>query len=195
MTTKTHGNLLEASLFGEVDGAGRLLMNDMCFATVEMAKDTQTNTYANYLAGESVRYTTKVNDVVTNGVVKFIDAPEPIEIFGATMDVESLAFEFNWLGFGDYMETNVVNNNEFGTKLNETGIDPETIVLYNSVVCGECEATGVHEDFFMWCGGTIDQALFDTGNCCLVNYDQLDGQQDVRRLGKCTSAKRRRGGF
>ena len=157
-----------------------------------MEKDTQTDTYRNYLAGESIRYTAYVNDVATNGVVKFIDVPQPMEL--GNSDPEALEAEFNWLGFGDYMETKVEPNQEFGIKMNQTGLDPGNFVLYHSVVCGECHATGDHVEFFMWCGGTIDQALFDTGNCCLVNYDELDGQ-DVRRLGKCTSAKRRRGGF
>ena len=194
LTTKTHGNLIGATLFGEVDGSGRLLTNtnDMCYGTVNMTLDTQSSTYTNYLAGESIRYTTMVNNHVTNGVVKFISAPEPIDM--SVSDVEALEFEFNWLGFGEYMEANVHTNQEFETKLNETEIDTRDIVFYFSIVCGECDSTGAHEEFFMWCIGTIDQALLGTGNCCLVSYAQLDEQQDVRRLGKCTSAKRRRGG-
>ena len=67
--------------------------------------------------------------------------------------------------------------------------------MYHEVVCAECEASGDSAEFFMWCGGNPDQAMFDTGNCCIVSYEQLDGQQDTRRLGKCTVRKDEEEGF
>ena len=70
-------------------------------------------------------------------------------------------------------------------------VDLDTCVIYDQVECATCAAQGVHQMFFMWCCGSIDQTLFGTGNCCIVGEAQLDGQQDMRRLGKCTSETQR----
>jgi len=192
LTTKTHGNLVAATLFGEIDGAGRLLTDNICFSTASMDEDMRETMLANYLNGESVRYTATVNGQVENGVVKFIDTPRPVDLF--TSDPETWDGELDIDGFGEYLER-VFEEFDANPPVHGDEVDPESCVLYHEVVCAECAATGDQDEFFMWCCGTTDQALFGTGNCCVVSYEQLDGQQDTRRLGKCTSAKRRRGGF
>ena len=130
-----------------------------------------------------------VNGETRNGVVKFIDAP----INMTTDDRESFDFEFDWEAFADYF--GIEESGGLSDLLDEKDVDESTLVMYHEVVCAECEASGDSAEFFMWCGGNPDQAMFDTGNCCIVSYEQLDGQQDTRCLGKCTSEKRRRGGF
>jgi hypothetical protein len=167
LTTKNHGNLLDATLFGEVDVAGRLLMNSMCIATLNMTLDTQENTFAGFLADESVRYIITADNKVEHGKVSYIAAPEGF----ATYDPESLTSS----DAKSYVE-DLVSGSE---------VDLDTCVIYDQVECATCAAQGVRQMFFMWCCGSIDQTLFGTGNCCIVGEAQLDGQQDMRRLGKC----------
>jgi len=52
----------------------------------------------------------------------------------------------------------------------------------------ECEVCPKSETevFYMICCGTVQDALFVSGNCCI----QKHAESDERRLGKCTSAKR-----
>ena len=167
MTTKTRGNLVAATLFGEVDGSGRLLNNNLCFATIRMDPNDQDQTYNDFLLGNPIRYITTANGVSHNGQVLFMNQPQDMSI-----DPEYFQFE---LRDGYFAEVKVA--------LDKKEIDGNTCLLYDQVECETCPTLGSTEVFFMLCCGTANEAVFDTGNCCLVGEEQL--QRDMRRLGKC----------
>ena len=179
MSTKAHGNLVDVTLFGEVDSAGRRLNNNMCFATISMDREARDQTYLDFLASNPIRYITTADGKNDTGVVNFIDSPWEM----AFEDVEAAEFEVpdSLIAYFENLEEGG------GLERLLAGKDIETLVMYAEVECEDrrCPTLGAHSVFFMYCGGTPDQAMFDTGNCCLVGQAQLDGNQDMRRLGKC----------
>ena len=178
MSTKAHGNLVDVTLFGEVDGAARRLNSNLCFATISMDREARDQTYNDFLASNPLRYITTADGKVESGVVNFMDSP----IYMAFDDPEAIEFEMDWATVGAYF-----GNFDLGALLTAKKVDAGTLAIYAEVECEDrsCPTLGAHTVFFMYCGGTPDQALFDTGNCCLVGQAQLDGNQDMRRLGKC----------
>lgn len=180
MSTKAHGNLIDVTMFGEVDGAARRLNSNMCFATISMDRLNRDQTYNDFLHGNPIHYITTADGKVETGVVNFIDSP--IEM--AVEDVEAAEFEVPD-SVHAYFE---IFEGQLDPLLTAKGVDLGTLVMYSQVNCANlsCPTLGEHTVFFMYCGGTPDQALFDTGNCCLVGEAQLEGNQDMRRLGKCS---------
>ena len=173
VTTKAHGNLIDATLFGEVDGAGRLLNNNLCFATISMDRDVSDQIYTDFLLGNTITYITTSDGVPQNGQVKFMNRASPEDM--SILDAEYFQLDLR----DDYFEdVNVVLEGK-GIE----GQNPDTCVLYDQVECETCPTLDESEVFFMFCCGTADQAAFDTGNCCLVGAEQLN--RDMRRLGKC----------
>ena len=146
-----------------------------------MDRVTQDQTYRNFIDGKEVSYTTTADGKVETGVVNFIDSP--VEM--ATQDAESVEFEMP-AEMGTYF---VYFDEQYSNLLDEKNVDEGTLVLYAEVECVDrsCPVVGQYMLFFMWCGGSPAQKLFDTGNCCLVGEAQLPGHQDMRRLDKCAS--------
>ena len=166
----TRGNLVAATLFGEVDGSGRLLNTNFCVATISMDPNDQDQTYSEFLLGNPISYITTANGESQNGKVLFMNRASPEDM--GSIDPEYFTFE---LRDGYFEEVRVF--------LDDKEIDGNTCVLYDQVLCDTCPTLGATEVFFMYCCGTADEAAFDTGNCCLVGEEQL--QRDMRRLGKC----------
>lgn len=79
VTTKAHGNVIGATLFGEVDGAGRRLNNNLCFATVSMNEDTQDETFNDFLNGNKINYIVTANGAPESGELTFLAVPESFE--------------------------------------------------------------------------------------------------------------------
>lgn len=177
VTTKARGNYVEVTLGGGIDdGSGRLLNDDMCFATITMS-DAQLNQNIDELQKQGTGFyygTTIDSGQVTYVSGRHIEENENLKEFVETWDPERL----------DYEVPMVLPFWEGLLSLGET--DPNLLCnIFPHVVCSVGEAAELC-DFFIICCGSIEDALFTTGNCCIQPTYAGHEDQDMRRLGKCS---------
>ena len=180
VTTKARGNFVGLTFDGSLnnDGSGRLLEESMCHATYFMSDNEVERTVFQFRSGTDLYYGTVDGDGGDGG-----DHGE-VHFIAGHHEYQSIEDLFGNPDFPPINETAV--NNIFDPIMEN---HPDTMCnIYADVVCtsGETQET-CH--FFMMCCGTEEQALFTTGNCCVVRHDAgrrlNQGEWDQRRLGKC----------
>ena len=176
VTTKARGNFVGLTFDGSLnnDGSGRLLEESWCHATYNMSDAQVDKTVFQFRRGTAIFYGTADGDG-DHGEVDFIaghHSQQRIGLFFGETDMSALPYDFPLDNPDGVLNT-------IGPILES---HPETMCnIYAHMVCtsGETQETC---NFFMMCCGTENQALFTTGNCCVI---RRDADSDQRRLGKC----------
>ena len=185
MTTKARGNIVQVATLDTSAGAGRLLSNDMCFATTSISASEQDRIWDEFLRGDSLVYNIMGdNEMSSTGQVRYVSG------YMAGVTVHDTIDSAHRLFPGHFYE----ESSEPATSAGAAWLDrAETILQEDEECCFfeeiECEVCPRSETemFYMICCGTVDHALFISGNCCIQSHQDSD---ERRRLGKCTTSTR-----
>ena len=191
MTTKSSGNFVEVTLGGGNDGSGRelhLLSDEQCFATINMSDAELAKDETELLSGTGLYWATlgHTHPQTETGQVQYIGGhlvEHQINLRSFSFDPES--WDFVWPQVPSFWN---------GLDQLQEDSDP-TCNIYTEVSC-LVGPDKVPCSLFMVCCGSITDAYFGTGNCCLqpsyaghptASPIQDPGRElDERRLGKCS---------